>query len=667
MSSEGRLKTGIRTLLSLFALPVGDPDLARSQLEAFSKQIPLLYVILTCNAIALAVTHARVAPVGLTVGVPLVLCTVCCRRILYWRRLDVAALTPEQTIGSLRTTMRLVALLGIAFTGWSLSLVPYGGAYARCHVAYYMSITVISCILCLMHLRGAALMLTAIVVVPFTIFFCLTGNLVLMAIALNLALVTAGLVVIMLRNYDDFAGLIRSRRVLLDRQREMQSLSDENLRIAYSDSLTGLPNRRQFLARLDDSMAIAKQTGRPLAVALLDLDGFKSVNDVYGHAAGDGLLIDIGHRLERLARPDVFLARLGGDEFGVLLTAFSSCADITAFGKEMIACLREPCHIRNTTVAIAGSMGVAVYPEAGQTAEELFERADYALYHGKQTLKGQVVIFSDSHERLVRQKGRIEQALRRADLEREMSLVFQPIVDTATDRVIAVEALARWDSPDLVPISPHVFLPMAERLGLIGALTETLLGKALLAVQNWPPRVTLCFNLSAFDLMRPATMERVRQMVVDSGIAPSRIEFEITETAAMEDFGQVAVAIGQLHDLGARVSLDDFGTGFSSLGHIHRLNLDKLKMDGSFVRDIDRSTTAPSIIRSILALCADLGMDCVVEGVETEKQRGILEGLGCHLMQGYLFSRPVPAEWVAELVGPDGWQAEPEASVARRS
>jgi diguanylate cyclase (GGDEF)-like protein len=653
VSSADQSKTRIGAFLSLFALPVGDPDLARSQLEAFSKQIPLLYIILTCNAVALAATHARIAPLALTVVVPLVLCTASCRRIFYWRRLDVSVLTPEQTIERLRTTMRLVAVLGCGFTAWSLCLFPYGGPYARCHVAFYMSITVISCILCLMHLRGAALMLTGVVVIPFMIFFCLTGNFVLMAMALNLMLVTVGLVVIMLRNYDDFAGLIRSRRILLDRQREMQTLSDENSRIAYSDSLTGLPNRRRFLATLDESLAAAQHNRRPFAVALFDLDGFKSVNDVYGHAAGDDLLADIGRRLEGLAAPGVFLARLGGDEFGAILTGFSATSEVTRLGWEMLGQIKAPCRIRDTTVAISGSMGVAIYPEAGQTAEDLFERADYALYHGKQTQKGQVVIFTDSHERRGRQKASIEQALRRADFDREMSLVFQPIIDTVTSRVVAFEALARWDCPDLVPIGPHVFLPMAERLGLIGALTEALLVKALRAAQHWPTRLNLCFNLSAYDLMRPATMERVRAMVIDSGIAPYRIDFEITETAAMEDFDEVAGAIGRLRDLGARVSLDDFGTGFSSLGHIHRLRLDRLKLDGSFVRDIDRSATAPGIVRSIIALCADLGMECVVEGVETETQRRVLEGLGCRFMQGYLFSRPVPAGRIAALIGED--------------
>jgi diguanylate cyclase (GGDEF)-like protein len=645
-----RARRGLSGLLSVFALPVGDPDLARSQLESFSKQIPLLYIILTFNALALAATHLRVAPPFLTVVVPLILCGACYGRLIYWRRLDVARLDPEQRIRKLRTTMYLVAILGAAFTTWSLCLFPYGGPYVRCHVAYYMSITVISCILCLMHLRGAALVLTGIVLVPFTLFFLLTGNLVLIAIAVNLILVTIGLIIIMFRNYDDFSGLIRSRKVLLDRQREMQTLSDENRRIAYTDSLTGLPNRRQFLVTLDESLSAARGTDRPLAVALLDLDGFKSVNDVYGHAAGDWLLIDVGQRLAPLTGAGVFLARLGGDEFGVILTAFSSTDDIMAFGREMLERLRVPCLIRKTTVAVAGSIGVAIYPDAGQTAAELFERADYALYHGKLTQKGDVVIFSNTHERVVRQKAIIEQALRRADLALEMALVFQPIMDIASNRLVAFEALARWDSPDLPPIGPDVFLPVAERLGMIGDLTETLLAKALQEAQSWPPGITLCFNLSAFDLMRPNTMATVQRMVIRSGIEPQRIEFEITETAAMEDFVLVAEAIRQLHDLGSRVSLDDFGTGFSSLGHIHRLRLDKIKVDSSFVRDIDHSDTGPSIVRSIVALGAELGMEVIVEGVETETQRRILAGLGCRLMQGYLFGKPVSAGCVAALI-----------------
>jgi diguanylate cyclase (GGDEF)-like protein len=659
-------KTRIDRLLTVFALPVDDPELARSQLAAFSKQIPLLYAILTVNALGLAATHLNTAPLPLTVGVPLGLCVACCLRGIYWLRLDVSVLSCDQAIVSLRTTMRLVGLLGVAFTAWSLSLYPYGDAITKCHVAFYMSITVISCILCLMHLRGAALLLTAIVVTPFTIFFVCTGNLVLIAIAVNLVLVTCGLIAMMMRNYNDFAGLIRSRKTLLDRQQEMQILSDENHRLAYLDVLTGLPNRRSFLARLDETIVAAGLGPMRFAVALLDLDGFKSVNDVQGHAAGDELLVQVGQRLKGLATARIFLARLGGDEFGVILTEFGSDSDLIAFGQAMLGLLRAPCLVKETMVAIAGSIGVAIYPEAGRTAEDLFERADYALYYVKQTQKGQVVIFSENHEAIVRQNGSIEQALRRADLEQELEMVYQPIIDTVTNRVLAFEALARWHSPDIGAVSPQIFLPIAERRQLIGQVTETLLAKALKAAKPWPRHVTLCFNLSACDVMSPATMAAVQRIVLASGIEPSRVEFEITETAAMEDFAQVVTSIGQLRDLGARIALDDFGSGFSSLGRLLLLRVDKIKIDKSFVSEIGHSRTAPSIIRSVVNLCEDLGIDCVVEGVETEFQRAILQGLGCRSMQGYLFSKPISASNLAALLMEDGrtTKARPRIPVA---
>ena len=652
------LKTRLGSLLTVFALPIDDPELARSQIGAFSKQIPLLYAILTVNALGLAATHARTAPPALTMIIPAVLCLMCYVRGRYWWRLDVAKLTCCEAVHMLRMTMRFVTILSAVFTAWSLSLYPYGDAYAKCHVAFYMSITLISCILCLMHLRGAALLLTAIVVMPFTIFFVCTGNLVLIAMAVDLVLVTGGLIAIMLRNYDDFAGLVRSRKTLLDRQQEMQILSDENHRLAHLDALTGLPNRRSFLARLDETILTAGLQPTCFAVALLDLDGFKSVNDVHGHAAGDELLAQIGRRLGGLATKQVFLARLGGDEFGVILTGFGSDNEIMAFGEEMLDLLRAPCRVKDAMVAIAGSIGVAIYPAAGRTAEDLFERADYALYYVKQTQKGQVVIFSEEHESIVRRNGRIEQALRRADLEQELEMVYQPIIDTMTNSVVAFEALARWHSPDIGPVSPQIFLPIAERRQLMGKITETLLAKALQVARLWPRHVTLCFNLSACDVMNPATMAAVQRIVLRSGVEPSRVEFEITETAAMEDFAQVVSSIGLLRDLGARIALDDFGAGFSSLGRLLLLKVDKIKIDKSFVSEIGHSRTAPSIIRSVVNLCADLGIDCVVEGVETEFQRAILEGLGCRWMQGYLFSKPISARSLASLLSEDDHTAE---------
>ena len=641
--THGRTSTRRRidTLRSLLALPRGDPSLARSQIEAFSKQIPVLYGILIANTVLLAATHFRCAPILLAVVAPSVGCIACAARIVVWLLRSTDDVSEGDALRRLGGIVRLTAVLGIAFTGWSLSLFPYGDAYAQFHVAFYMAITVISCIFCLMHLRRAALLLTAVVIVPFATFFVLTRNFVFIAVAMNLLLVTAGMIFILLRNYADFAALVTSQRVLLVRQAETERLSDDNFVLANLDSLTGLPNRRRFLADLDRVLAEAERTGVRFAVALFDLDGFKAVNDVHGHARGDQLLAEVGERLRSIAGHDVLMARLGGDEFGTILLGNPSGTDIMAFGERLCLLLQGPYLAPDIMAEVSGSAGLVSYPDGGTTAEQLFERADYALYNSKQARCGGAVIFSHEHETRIRETSPIEQALRHANFGDEMWLAFQPIQDVRSRRTIGFEALARWRSPTLGIVSPQVFIPIAEQAQQVGRLTEILLAKALRAAAAWPAPLCVSFNLSALDLGSPATMAAVRRIMGESPLAASRIEFEVTETAVMRDFDQAAQALETLRSLGARIALDDFGTGFSSLSHVHRMKPDKIKIDRSFIIDIETSASSRGIVRTIADMCRNLGLECVAEGVETEAQLRILEALGCHLIQGYLFGRPM--------------------------
>lgn len=642
---------GLKAVFALFSLPADDPELAASQLDMLSDQVPLMYVILFSNALTLAITHYHVAPRLLTVILPALLAAMSFWRIGLWilwrhRRVhDTAAVMTR-----LRNVVITTGILGSVFTAWALSLFPYGGPYLQCHVEFFMAITVICCNLCLMQVRAAALLLSVVVTIPFLVFFILTRQPVLIAIAFNMFLVTAGMVLAMLRNHETFNALIVSKRELTRRQQETQHLSDENLRLANLDALTSLPNRRRFFAELDAVMTAAAQNNTRFAVALLDLDRFKGVNDVHGHAAGDRLLTQIGLRLKRLAGAHVFFARLGGDEFGAVLSNCPRDADIFDFAAEVRHALEGPCVVGDRLASIACSIGVAIYPQAGNTADELFERADYALYHGKQNSRGGVVIFSDEHETNIRQAAQVEQAFRLADYEAEMWVAFQPIVDVMASRVIAFEALARWQSRELGPVTPDVFIPVAERTQLIGELTAVLLAKALATARNWPAQISLCFNLSAHNLASPETMDAVQRIVLASGVPPSRIEFEVTESALLRDFDQAATAIDKLHGLGVRVALDDFGTGFSSLGYVHRLHLDKIKIDKSFVDDVVHGRTAPAIIKTILALCRNLALDCVVEGVETEAQLRAVVMLGCTHVQGYFMSRPVEEGAVTRVI-----------------
>jgi len=643
----------LTALIAWLAPPADDPALAQAQLGVLAWQIPLLFIILNATALILAATHLRCAPPLLTILMPAIFCLACFMRLRYWRRLDLAAIDGPGALARMKTTTISVAILGIVFTAWSLALYPYGDAYARCHVAFYMAITVISCILCLTHLRGAALLLTAIVVLPYTIFFLSTGNLVLIAMDVNFVLVAAGLILLMLRNNNDFA-----RRVGL--QHETQRLSDENLRLAHLDGLTHLPNRRQFFAELDHVITSATTTGATFAVAIIDLDRFKSVNDTYGHAAGDRLLEQVGQRLASIASSALFIARLGGDEFGAILKTEPDEAAISAFGARVSHLLEPAFTIPAGALASIGcSIGVATYPHTAQTAADLFERADYALYDGKQHHKGQTILFSQALETRIRQSCQIEQALRHADLEAELWLAFQPIVEIETGQTIAFESLARWNSPTLGSVPPGIFIPIAEHCQLINHITEILFAKMLDAIAACPAPVRFGFNLSPHDICSRETMARLHAMIAQSGVPPWLITFEITEGALLQDFDLAAEMIEALHQIGARIALDDFGVGFSSLGYVHRLRLDKIKVDQSFVHGIERSDTAPKIIRAILDLCRHLELDCVIEGAETESELALLRGLGARFIQGFYYSRPMPFAAIAAFLAAE---ATPPAS-----
>ena len=327
-----------------------------------------------------------------------------------------------------------------------------------------------------------------------------------------------------------------------------------------------------------------------------------------------------------------------------------SPADLIAFGERICIALSRPFALPAAHVNVSASVGFAVFPVAGTNAEQLYERADYALYYAKHRKRGQPVIFSDEHQLEIRNKGKLEQCLRNADLETELSLHFQPLFDVVRNEPIAFEALARWHSPQLGQVPPNTFIPIAERTDLIHKLSHTLLRKALAAASGWPDHIQISFNLSARDIASPESMAQIERIVIDSGVDPGRIDFEVTESALMSDFDQAMASIGRLRTLGTRISLDDFGTGYSSLSYVHRLPLDKIKIDRSFIIDIETRGSSRDILRTVLDLCRNLNISCVVEGMETAQQAEILRELGCRSMQGYYFARPMAQHDVLEFL-----------------
>jgi diguanylate cyclase (GGDEF)-like protein len=467
-------------------------------------------------------------------------------------------------------------------------------------------------------------------------------------------LVTAAVVIVILIQYRDFTRMV-------DAQKQTQMLSNDNLRLANLDSLTDLPNRRAFFAHLDEVFARAQAQGTRLALGIVDLDGFKSVNDVYGHNTGDKLLVEMATRLSAIRPSDAFfMSRLGGDEFAYVITDAPDDALLIALGDEITACLRKPCLLPEATVQISSSVGIAVYPEMANTSEQLFERADYALYHGKDTNRGRAILFTAEHAATINDDAKIEQALKTADLERELSVVFQPIVDIRSQTTNGFEALARWNSPVLGNVSPARFIPIAERASIIGTLTKPLLRKALAEASQWPAHLRLSFNLSAYDLNSAEGTLAIVSIIEAGSFNARRLDLEITETAFTHDFEQVQRSIEMLRLLGCGISLDDFGTGYSSLSRLHALPLTKIKIDRTFVTDLHEIPASLKIVKSLLALSRDMGLDCVIEGVETQEEMAALRKLGGQMVQGYFYSPPIKADQVSAYLN----QSVPTARIA---
>jgi diguanylate cyclase (GGDEF)-like protein len=621
-------------LKELAAIPKGDPDLLIAQHKAFTFQLPLMYVILMINTWGVAATHMHVAPDWMTIHIPVVMTLVALVRIFGWVRGARKAPSYDLALKTLTRTNRLSGVIALAFTLWAYALFDYGDAYLKAHVAFYMAITVIGVIFCMMHLRPAAFKVALIVNGSFVIFFSLSGNLVFVAIAINTALVSAAMLLILLVHYRDFTGMVSARA--------------ENFRLANVDSLTGLPNRRAFFSYLDAAYAVAKSEGASLAVGIIDLDGFKPINDIYGHATGDKLLQVIGARLAEVCPENYHVARLGGDEFSIVASRFGTTSELVATAEQFCSAIRSPTLLGDTTLQIGGSIGFSVFPDMAGNTTQLFAHADYALYHSKRTGRGKVTIFSVEHDAEIRSDAKIEQALQHADLENELTIVFQPIVNVSSRSTVGFEALARWDNQELGIIGPAQFIPIAERTGMIGFITKTLLRKALAHAILWPDSVRLSFNLSAHDLSSSESVFDIITVIGKSAFDPSRLDLEITETAFIRDFSQVIAATEALRTLGCGISLDDFGTGFSSLTHLHALPLTKIKVDRSFVTNLNRNPASYKIVKSLLTLSRDMGLDCIVEGVETPEELATLRALGGQIVQGYLYSRPIQA---SDVVG----------------
>ncbi len=417
---------------------------------------------------------------------------------------------------------------------------------------------------------------------------------------------------------------------------------EEALRVSAHDTLTGLPNRRSFFDAFNARREKLAATGRKFVLVLVDLDGFKPVNDVYGHGAGDELLRSVAKRLKATCPAGSMAARLGGDEFALLVDYPSRPGEERRLATRIVDAICLPYTLEAGVVRISGSAGVYVCERTDLEANEMIERADHALYRAKNDRRGAAVVFSDRHEADLVNVHHVDRALRKADLEEELSLVFQPQFDMDGRRVPGFEALARWNSPQLGAVPPDVFVAAAERTNQMGRVTRVLLGKALKALDRLPEDLGLAFNLSAHDLMSETSVRTLIDQVRLSGIDTSRLEFEITETAMLTDEDFAARALAELRATGVTIALDDFGTGYSNFAYLQRLQVTKMKIDKSFVQPLLGDPCASKILQTLISLSKSLDLVCVVEGIEDAEQMRQISQFGARYIQGYLLAKPMP-------------------------
>ncbi len=626
-------------------IDVGDESekLKFAQFKELITKVPLLYCILVVNTIALSYTHYEVAPKYLTIYATVLICCVCVYRAVSWYGYRNKTFTLTKVKRQIRSTVIFSIVVGVIFLIWSFNLYGYGDMSLRIHVAYYMSITVLGIVVCLIHLPAAVWSTTLTVGLPFVIFFIATGKAIFVAIAINFAIVAGVLVLIALSYYRAFSRVIASEQDLQLQHEKTQKLNIQNEILANQDGLTKLANRRSFANYLNEKLN-EKSEHHSFIVGLVDLDGFKPVNDIHGHAAGDRVLKEVGQRLTRVLHGDCILARIGGDEFGLVIDHSASHSEIKAFGGKITRALQAPFVMRTGLVQISGSCGFAVYPDAGNTVENLMERADFALYQAKTESRGSSIIFSTEHEQLIRKKSQIELALNQSVKKEELTLHYQPIVNGKTEQIVGLEALARWHNPELGEVSPNDFIAVAEKTGVVNEITLYLFDKAVNDLKDWPAHIYLSFNLSAHDVLNNKTLENLKRILDGHGVSSSRVQFEITETTMMSDLDRCSETTQVLRELGFGIALDDFGSGYSSLGYIHKLAFNNLKIDRSFVENLRHNQRSQGVIKTILALCSSFRVTSTVEGVETEEQKNLLLELGCKHMQGYYFYRPAPIE-----------------------
>jgi diguanylate cyclase (GGDEF)-like protein len=449
---------------------------------------------------------------------------------------------------------------------------------------------------------------------------------------------------------DRTKDLVQANQQLRSEMEQREKSQATIVHLAHHDALTGLGNRLLFHKQLSDAVVHRQQHGGDLAVLFIDLDGFKNINDTLGHWTGDIVLKHLACRLRNALRESDKIGRLGGDEFAIIQFGNEQPKEATALATRLIEIIGSPVSIDNQKLVVGASIGIAVADGDYQDSDELLRAADLAMYRAKADGRGRFRFFEPEFDRQAQERRDLEFGLRAAVAQDALAIHYQPLVNLRTGHISGFEALARWEDPQRGFVSPSIFIPLAEEIGLIVTVGERVLKRACAEAASWPPHLTVAVNLSTVQFQSGHLVSVVKDALAASGLAANRLELEITESIFLENSESNLALLSQLRDLGVKISMDDFGTGYSSLSYLRSFPFDKIKIDKSFIRDLSTSQSSVAIVRAVCGLARSFGALTTAEGVETDDQLTRIRAEGCTEVQGYLFSIPLPAAELPALL-----------------
>ena len=634
----------IRTWLDVDPHSASGRALLEERFQSLRRQVPIVYLLGFVNLAGMELATAGKLSIGVNLPTFIAACAVI--RIWTWFA-PGRTITHEAMARRMMQTVVFAAVVCLAVCWRCISLLNEPGSTSHMAVLLFGGLTAIGVSYGLTALPAAGRIPLLLIVFPLAGMALISRDPQFQWAAFSLVVV-AGLTMRLLAVHNrHMADVIRSRSLIARQIERAEHAHHEAVFAATTDFLTALPNRRAFVAALEEEIARDSCWG-PFGLAILDLDRFKPVNDTFGHNAGDALLKEVAERLVRAVGRRGMVARLGGDEFAVLLPGLDNPAEASFVGAHILHEVNRPMPFGGGKLEVSACCGLAISERGGQTTpSRVMADADLALYEAKDGSGASVCIFEARMEAPRRRRTQIERALQVPQIEEQFRQNFQAIAHLGSGKIIAYEALARWSTPELGPVSPTEFVPIAEQLHLIEDINSHLMAKAFREASRWPGSIRLSFNLSAIQLCARGSAENLLETLEHSGLAASRLQVEVTETALLADLDMARTNLAVLREAGVTIVLDDFGAGFASIGYLRELRFDQIKLDGAIVTAAKDSADGKRLLSAVIGLCDILGVMTVAEHVESEDLLHLLQELGCAAGQGFWLHRPALPETLA--------------------